>query len=138
MSCHCGTHFATTSDQIENTSWQSRFSTDLCEKERGQTGVSCWLHDDGIAHSKCWSQLPNQEHQWKVPWGDAGDDANRGISWHLGVHQLSPSSIVIEPPDDSGHVGITGLAHSLAVVESLDDIKESGMLLDQTGNVVHV
>ncbi len=69
---------------VDYTGWQAHPLADVGKGKRGQRREFRGLEHDGVSGRQCWSDLPRQHEQWKIPRNDLSHDADgREASEHL-------------------------------------------------------
>jgi hypothetical protein len=125
-------------DDIEDPGGEACFPGVLGELEHRERGVGGGLENDRVSAGQRGSDLPDGEHQRKVPGGDRADHAHRlaeGVGERSGRDRnrlagdlARPSGEVIEAFGGGGRIDKLRLEDRLAVVESLDapDLRGAG------------
>src|SRR5580698_7339965 len=122
---------AVSSDDVDDSGWQSSFLAKFSESKRSQRSEFRRLQHHGVPGSQCRSDFPRRHQQRKIPGDDLANNTTRFVISKLLLEKLRPAGMVVEVPCHEWNVNVTALADRFTVIHRLQNSEKTGMFLHQ-------
>src|SRR6202047_4728701 len=125
-------------DDIDYAMGQRDLLQHLSKEQGGEGSELGWFQNDCVAGGECRSTFPGKNKQREIPRDDLAANADRLVADECFVPQVRPACVVIEVTDDQWTVDVARFTNRFAVVKTLQNSKQTGVLLDLSRDRVEI